>query len=269
MVSLFLLLAAVSSTIADFKQHLSFTHEIGLQICKSASHTYERNKHETIVESQRVRTADILSTAQDSTAHDSTGEQSRQGDEETDRQTRRHTAPNSTTHRSTPQRNPLFSLFPPLFISSLPFSHTLLSSVSCENSLLHCQKQKSKNKQLSWVKVWPPWYTRHDKKSHNDKCINKPRWEEKRLLSDARLRARRASLWRDHHPDGNCRGAGAKRPRRAITKVVRTIRWRVRNTGHVTVAHVDEMTNLSWVLGMTEMSSSSLASKGPGPERQA
>ena len=32
----------------------------------------EAKKHETIVEGQRLRTADTLSTAQDSTAHDST-----------------------------------------------------------------------------------------------------------------------------------------------------------------------------------------------------
>ena len=166
------------------------------------------------MESQRLRTADILSTAQDST-----GEQSGQGDAETDRKTRRHTAPNCTTHRSTPQRNPLFSLLPLLF--SAPLFPSLIPSYPVYHAKTRGYIVKNR---LSPVIFWPPWYTRHDKKSHNDKCINKPRWEEKRLLLDARFRARPASLRRDNHPDGNYRGAGAKRLRSTITKVVRTIR---------------------------------------------
>ena len=43
-------------------------------------------KKKTTVGSQRLRTADILSTTEDSTAHDSTREQSRQGDAETDKE---------------------------------------------------------------------------------------------------------------------------------------------------------------------------------------
>ena len=129
---------------------------------------------------------------------------------QTDKQgdTQHQTAQRTAARRSAIHPSPFsFSLLPspsPLFFSSPPFSHTL------------------KNR-LSPKIFWPPWYTRHDKKSHNDKCNNKPRWEEKRLL-DARLRARRASLWRDNHTDGNYRGAGAKRLRNILTKVVRTIR---------------------------------------------
>ena len=139
MVSSFLLLVAVSSTFCRF-QATSLSHtKKGFKSAKVLE-IPPSSKNETIVEGQRLRTADILSMP-----HDTTGEHSGQRDAETDRQTRRHTAPNCTTHRSTPQRNPLFSLLPspsPLFCSSLPFSHTLLSCVSCQNSWLYCQKKK-------------------------------------------------------------------------------------------------------------------------------
>ena len=100
---LFLLLVAISSTLADFKPFLMCTR-CSLKSTKCFRQLREAEKHETIVASQKLRTGDILSTAQDSTAHDSTGEQCRQGNAETDRQSMRQHS--TKQHSSTPQRNP-------------------------------------------------------------------------------------------------------------------------------------------------------------------
>ena len=72
MVSCFSLLVAVSSTFADFKPFLMCTRYVALQLQKCLKQLQEAKKQETIVEGERLRIADILSTAQDSTAHDST-----------------------------------------------------------------------------------------------------------------------------------------------------------------------------------------------------
>ena len=60
---------------------------------------------------------------------------------------------------------------------------------------------------------------------------------KKRELSDARLRARYASLQRDNKPDGNYRGAGATRLRSA-TRVSRKVRCRCTRNHHRAPAEV-------------------------------
>ena len=74
---------------------------------------------------------------------------------------------------------------------------------------------------------------------HNDitgvrphKATNNPRKEE-RELSDARLRARYASLQRDNNPDRNYRGAGARRLRSATTRSLEANGSMQINDGHV------------------------------------
>ena len=79
--------------------------------------------------------------------------------------------------------------------------------------------------------------------------------EEKKYLSNTRPRARRASIRRDNHHDGNNRGARAKRPHTQCINqrsevipvtVFETLLPGLRrcaNTGHVTEAHVNEVTH--------------------------
>ena len=162
----------------------------------------------------RHRTAQ-RTTAQENKVDKETQKQTdKQGD--TQHRTAQRTAARRSVIHSSPVSLSSFLLFSSLlsYPPILCFMRKLVVTVS---------KKKIEEQETQPDNILASWYTRHDKKSHNDKCINKPRWEEKILLSDARLRARRASLWRDHHADGNYRGAGAKRLRSAITKVVRTI----------------------------------------------
>ena len=68
-------------------------------------------------------------TARYGTVHDSTGEQSRQGDAETDKQTRRHKAQNTTTNHSTPQRNPPLTACPTAYCCHAVACETLRLAV--------------------------------------------------------------------------------------------------------------------------------------------
>ena len=132
MVSLFLLLVAVSSTFADFKLHLFHTprRASNLQKClklptsrKNMKPLWKVKGFEQQTYCPRHRTAQRM-TAQENKVDKETQKQTdKQGD--TQHQTAQRTAARRSVIHSSP-----FSLLPspsPLFFSSLPFSHTLLS----------------------------------------------------------------------------------------------------------------------------------------------
>ena len=89
----FFALVSVSSKFAAVKPFLMCKNRCSLTAARVLETATRSKKHEAIVEGHRLRTANTLSTAQDSTAHD-----------------------------STPQRNPHLLLFFSLLSSLIPFN---------------------------------------------------------------------------------------------------------------------------------------------------